>query len=90
MQRRATRRIIGQHVTGTPFAIEKALHVGQKRNKLAVMTFFEMTGIFGELIIKPAPGLRLLHRLKYFPVPAINILADQWFKLQRPDQIGVE
>jgi hypothetical protein len=39
-----------------PFAVEKALHVGQEGDELAVVTFLELLGIAGELVASSRHG----------------------------------
>jgi hypothetical protein len=44
MHRRATRRVIGEAWRERPFAVKKALHIGQEGDELPVMALLEMAG----------------------------------------------
>ena len=70
-------------------AIQKALHIRQKRHELAVMPFLEGFGIGAEFIIHflPDPIMILLQEL---PVTVDLRKFRQWQQLERPDQNLVE
>ena len=83
-------RVCARAAAAATFAIQKALHIGQKGYKLAVVPLTKLPGIIRELVVDALPGVRACSALQFFPVPHFAHVRRHGFDLQWPDQAGME